>query len=89
MNKYKCSKCGCENFFTKKSGNQTGLYCSKCGKWIKWLGKDELRVFENDKKRKYTREEVSEEIYHLRRWCDDSAFLAAVDEVLEMFENME
>lgn len=44
--KYKCKKCGCENLFVKKSGKNTGLYCSECGAFQKWLGKDELRVFE-------------------------------------------
>lgn len=31
--------------FIKQSGNQTGLYCSECGKWQKWLTKDEIRLF--------------------------------------------
>ena len=43
--KYQC-KCGCTDMFTEKKGNNTGLYCSKCGKFQKWLGKDELRLFE-------------------------------------------
>ena len=38
-------KCGSEKFFIKPSGNQTGLYCSECGKWQKWLTKDEIRLF--------------------------------------------
>lgn len=38
-------KCGSKAFFTEKHGNQTGLYCSACGKWQKWLGKDEVRLF--------------------------------------------
>lgn len=25
-------KCGSKEFFTEKHGNQTGLYCSACGK---------------------------------------------------------
>ena len=29
----------------EKHGNQTGLYCSACGKWQKWLKKDEIRLF--------------------------------------------
>lgn len=28
-------KCGGKEFFTEKHGNQTGLYCSACGKWQK------------------------------------------------------
>lgn len=38
-------KCGSKEFFTEKHGNQTGLYCSACGKWQKWLKKDEIRLF--------------------------------------------
>ena len=49
-NEYKCV-CGFEEFHTKQNtkinnGIQTGLYCSDCGRWIKWLGKEELRLFE-------------------------------------------
>ena len=29
-------KCGGKEFFTEEHGNQTGLYCSACGKWQKW-----------------------------------------------------
>ena len=45
INNFICPKCDCEKTFIKKSGNHTGLYCSNCGKWIKWLTKDEIRVF--------------------------------------------
>lgn len=38
-------KCGGKGFFTEEHGNQTGLYCSACGKWQKWLKKDEIRLF--------------------------------------------
>ena len=38
-------KCGGKEFFTEGHGNQTGLYCSACGKWQKWLKKDEIRLF--------------------------------------------
>lgn len=41
----KCNKCGCEEFYTKESGTQTGLYCKKCNKWIKWLSKKEVADF--------------------------------------------
>lgn len=30
-------KCGGKEFFTEEHGNQTGLYCSACGKWQKFL----------------------------------------------------
>lgn len=48
MNEYKCPKCNSTNLFTKKKETQTGLYCKDCGRWIKWLNKDESRVFETD-----------------------------------------
>ena len=49
-NEYKCV-CGFEEFHTKQNtkinnGIQTGLYCSGCGRWIKWLGKEEVRLFD-------------------------------------------
>lgn len=39
----KCRKCGSTEFFTHPSANgiHIGLYCDKCGTWIKWLGKRE------------------------------------------------
>lgn len=43
-------KCGSVKFFTEVKGNNTGLYCAECGKWIKWLTKDEIRDFENQEK---------------------------------------
>lgn len=95
MKQYKC-KCGGTEFFTKESGSTTGLYCKKCGKWIKWLGKDELRLFEHEQslkieesKRKYTKDEVAEAIDNLKDWDNYSPFHEAIDKVLDMFENME
>lgn len=49
-----CKKCGSTSLFTKNNGNNNGLYCSDCGAWIKWLGKDELRAFEHSKEEKQT-----------------------------------
>lgn len=40
----KCSKCGHDNFFFADKGNQTGIYCSYCGKWLKWADKDEQNL---------------------------------------------
>lgn len=42
---FKC-KCGSESFFIQSKGSQIGLYCSVCGKWQKWLTKNEVRQFE-------------------------------------------
>lgn len=49
-----CKKCGSTSLYTKESGNNIGLYCSDCGAWIKWIGKDELRAFEHSKEEKQT-----------------------------------
>lgn len=46
MKEYRCPKCNSKDLFVKKVGNNTGLYCRDCGAWIKWVGKNELRVFE-------------------------------------------
>ena len=40
----KC-KCGSENFAIMIKGTQKGLYCADCGKWIKWLTKDEFNKY--------------------------------------------
>lgn len=40
---YKC-KCGHNDFFFADKGNQKGIYCSYCGKWLKWADKDEQNL---------------------------------------------
>ena len=45
---YDCSKCGKIKGFIQKKGNNTGLFCDKCGKYIKWMNKDEIRLFEHE-----------------------------------------
>ena len=49
-----CKKCGSVDLFTKTNGSAIGLYCSDCGAWIKWVGKNELRAFENSKNESLT-----------------------------------
>ena len=56
---FKCNKCGSSNYTTEKHGNNTGLYCSGCGKWYKWLNKNEVRVYSQ----KY-KEEKEERIFN-------------------------
>ena len=46
MKIFECPTCGSKDVFVEKSGNQTGLYCGDCGKWIKWLTKEEFRLAE-------------------------------------------
>ena len=40
---YKC-KCGHDDFFFADKGNQIGIYCSYCGKWLKWADRDEQNL---------------------------------------------
>ena len=40
----KCSKCESESLFVEIQGNKRGLYCGNCGKWQKWITKEELQV---------------------------------------------
>lgn len=40
---YKC-KCEHDDFFFADKGNQKGIYCSYCGKWLKWADKDEQNL---------------------------------------------
>ena len=42
---FKCNRYGSKNYTIRKICSQTGLYCSDCGKWHKWLNKDEVRVY--------------------------------------------
>lgn len=44
---YTCAKCGCDDFdYMKKNRveNIIGLYCNKCGRWLKWASKDEKNL---------------------------------------------
>lgn len=46
MKTFECNKCGSFDVYLKPSGSQIGLYCGDCGKWIKWVGKEEKRLVE-------------------------------------------
>ena len=54
-------KCGGVHFFMETKGNQTGLYCSDCGKWQKWLTKDEIRLMKHQQQnhnREYSKHDM-------------------------------
>jgi hypothetical protein len=42
---FSCKKCGSNHTHIERKSNNTGLYCDKCGAWIKWLSKEELRAY--------------------------------------------
>ena len=48
---YKC-KCGHNDFFFADKGSQKGIYCSYCGKWLKWADKDEQNLAMRQEPRK-------------------------------------
>lgn len=39
-----CNKCGSDKLFVEIQGNRRGLYCGNCGKWQKWITKQELQI---------------------------------------------
>ena len=78
MKEFVCSKCKSFDVFIGKSGNNTGLYCADCGKWITWLNKDQLRLAErqirNNKNEdiKVLLEKLSTyRMIDIRRACDE------------------
>lgn len=66
MYEWVCKKCGSVSLHIKESGNNVGLYCSDCGAWLKWIGKDEQRAFE---RRIETKTECLDECYANLRKC--------------------
>jgi len=36
--------CGSKDFYLKQKGPNVGAYCSKCQKWLKWVGKKDLDI---------------------------------------------
>lgn len=43
-----CVKCGNHIFVKRQRGPHVGLYCSKCGYFVKWLNKEERKFYEDD-----------------------------------------
>ena len=43
----KCKKCGCTEGYLRYGDVHTGLYCSKCNSWIKWVSKNEISILES------------------------------------------
>lgn len=40
----KCYKCNSEKLYVEIQGNRRGLYCGNCGKWQRWITKQELQI---------------------------------------------
>ena len=43
----KCKKCGCIDGYLRVGDVHTGLHCSKCKSWIKWVSKNEISILES------------------------------------------
>lgn len=43
----KCKKCGCTEGYLRFGDVHTGLHCSKCNSWIKWVSKAEVSILES------------------------------------------
>lgn len=48
MIEIKCNKCGGTTGYLKAGNVHTGLYCSQCNSWIKWVSKNEISILESD-----------------------------------------
>lgn len=88
MKEYRCPKCNSKNLFVKKVRNNTGLYCGDCGAWIKWVGKNELGVFEYLNRQKHVDDDKSKQdditniIYGTldHMYCDNCRFNSEIKE---------
>lgn len=45
---YVC-KCGCDDFSLSRKSIHVGIYCMKCGRWLKWANHDERNLIQLDK----------------------------------------
>lgn len=43
LNDMKC-ECGNDKFFFRRKNIHVGAYCSKCGRWLKWLNSSEQNI---------------------------------------------
>ena len=80
---YECNRCGSIDFFTEPRGCNIGLYCSMCGKWKKWLGKDEAMAFQHNQATK----ESKYKTYNIECICKATIKGKSYDDVKEKFNN--
>lgn len=90
---YKC-KCGHNDFFFADKGNQKGIYCSYCGKWLKWADKDEQNLtmkqeFILDKIRAEIDKPIIRDEYSQRQndYCDGCEFVCnQIREIIDKYK---
>lgn len=75
---YKC-KCGHNDFFFADKGSQKGIYCSYCGKWLKWADKDEQNL-------RMKQVSVLDKIrYEVLEYIDDLDIAAEICDIFEKY----
>mgnify|MGYP001471911256 FL=1 len=85
----KCSKCDSEKLlFVEIQGNRRGLYCGKCGKWQKWITKQELQIlgkYEIEERAKEVLQEIIKSYrYYRTAECDGYTNVLQETAVFEM-----
>lgn len=45
IKKYRCKRCGSQDFFLAEDAMHVGIYCNECGRWLKWANRDERNLF--------------------------------------------
>ena len=48
---YKC-KCGCDDFAFVDVSSTLGIYCTYCGRWLKWANKNEKNILKIERENK-------------------------------------
>lgn len=87
---YKC-KCGRNDFFFADKDNQKGIYCSYCGKWLKWADKDERNLTLKQEPRWIPVSEKLPEpnrlvLCHIMTGTTETYFLALWNDILNAWE---
>lgn len=90
MKIYKCEKCGSTDIFIECNENHRGLYCGDCGKWIKWLNKDEERlasrqIIESKNEEKIRAEAMTE----FAEWLEENGYKYIEHNIWEALEDYE
>ena len=47
---YKC-KCGCDDFAFVDVSSTLGIYCTYCGRWLKWANKNEKNILKIEREK--------------------------------------
>ena len=82
---FKCT-CGHDDFFFADKDNQTGIYCSSCGKWFKWADKDEKNLQLKSQSVAEILDKISAEIKSMEYHMIDCEVLVDQEDVLDIIE---